>query len=472
MNKFFNSIVLKGVVIHLLLFGIFEITNSTFYQTDTTALLQFFIFYLITLSLLIWYLSRLAQSANKISNQVDNFLQSNYENRQRSTDNDELARAYNKLLLLGHEIEDRQEHLENQRNQLESILTYLADGVITTDRHGHINLANHAALNLLDQTSEEIIGKELINILKIADDYSFHDLLQKEPELTLNTINCDGVAVILRINFMLFRSESGYISGIIAVIHDTTEQEKIERDRRLFVSNVSHELRTPLTSVKAYLEALNDGALSDPEVAANFVDVSLNETDRMIRMIGELLELSRMDQDKVKLHTEVINYVDFINYIIDRFDKIIEKNYSNFKIIRQIPTQEIWLEIDTDKLSQVIDNIINNAFKYSPNGGNITIAVWCENNKAFTSITDQGMGIPKSGLTKVFDRFYRVDNSSRNSQIGGTGLGLSIAFDIMKLHNGDIQVTSDGKSGSTFTLSLPYSDEINQENNDWEDFAE
>ncbi|QPS71082.1 ATP-binding protein [Lactococcus garvieae] len=472
MNKFFNSIVLKGVVIHLLLFGIFEITNSTFYQTDTTALLQFFIFYLITLSLLIWYLSRLAQSANKISNQVDNFLQSNYENRQRSTDNDELARAYNKLLLLGHEIEDRQEHLENQRNQLESILTYLADGVITTDRHGHINLANHAALNLLDQTSEEIIGKELINILKIADDYSFHDLLQKEPELTLNTINCDGAAVILRINFMLFRSESGYISGIIAVIHDTTEQEKIERDRRLFVSNVSHELRTPLTSVKAYLEALNDGALSDPEVAANFVDVSLNETDRMIRMIGELLELSRMDQDKVKLHTEVINYVDFINYIIDRFDKIIEKNYSNFKIIRQIPTQEIWLEIDTDKLSQVIDNIINNAFKYSPNGGNITIAVWCENNKAFTSITDQGMGIPKSGLTKVFDRFYRVDNSSRNSQIGGTGLGLSIAFDIMKLHNGDIQVTSDGKSGSTFTLSLPYSDEINQENNDWEDFAE
>jgi two-component system sensor histidine kinase VicK len=472
MNKFFNSIVLKGVVIHLLLFGIFEITNSTFYQTDTTALLQFFIFYLVTLSLLIWYLSRLAQSANKISNQVDNFLQSNYENRQRSTDNDELARAYNKLLLLGHEIEDRQEHLENQRNQLESILTYLADGVITTDRHGHINLANHAALNLLDQTSEEIIGKELIDILKIADDYSFHDLLQKEPELTLNTINCDGAAVILRINFMLFRSESGYISGIIAVIHDTTEQEKIERDRRLFVSNVSHELRTPLTSVKAYLEALNDGALSDPEVAANFVDVSLNETDRMIRMIGELLELSRMDQDKVKLHTEVINYVDFINYIIDRFDKIIEKNYSNFKIIRQIPTQEIWLEIDTDKLSQVIDNIINNAFKYSPNGGNITIAVWCENNKAFTSITDQGMGIPKSGLTKVFDRFYRVDNSSRNSQIGGTGLGLSIAFDIMKLHNGDIQVTSDGKSGSTFTLSLPYSDEINQENNDWEDFAE
>ncbi|EKF52273.1 ATP-binding protein [Lactococcus garvieae] len=472
MNKFFNSIVLKGVVIHLLLFGIFEITNSTFYQTDTTALLQFFIFYLITLSLLIWYLSRLAQSANKISNQVDNFLQSNYENRQRSTDNDELARAYNKLLLLGHEIEDRQEHLENQRNQLESILTYLADGVITTDRHGHINLANHAALNLLDQTSEEIIGKELIDILKIADDYSFHDLLQKEPELTLNTINCDGAAVILRINFMLFRSESGYISGIIAVIHDTTEQEKIERDRRLFVSNVSHELRTPLTSVKAYLEALNDGALSDPEVAANFVDVSLNETDRMIRMIGELLELSRMDQDKVKLHTEVINYVDFINYIIDRFDKIIEKNYRNFKIIRQIPTQEIWLEIDTDKLSQVIDNIINNAFKYSPNGGNITIAVWCENNKAFTSITDQGMGIPKSGLTKVFDRFYRVDNSSRNSQIGGTGLGLSIAFDIMKLHNGDIQVSSDGKSGSTFTLSLPYSDEINQENNDWEDFAE
>ena len=458
MNKFFNSIVLKGVVIHLLLFGIFEIVNSPYFLTHTTALLQFFIFYLVTLSLLIWYLSRLAQTANKISHQVDNFLHDNYENHQISKENNELSVAYNKLLLLGHEIEDRQEHLENQRNQLESILTYLADGVITTDRHGKINLANHAALTLLDQSNELIIGKDLIDILNISDKYSFHDLLQKEPELTLNAINCEGAAVILRVNFMLFRSELGYISGIIAVLHDTTEQEKTERDRRLFVSNVSHELRTPLTSVKAYLEALNDGALADPEVASHFVDVSLNETDRMIRMIGELLELSRMDQDKVKLHTEIINYVDFINYILDRFD--------------QISQQEIWLEIDTDKLSQVIDNIINNAFKYSPKGGTITVSVWCESNKAFTSIADQGMGIPKPALAKVFDRFYRVDNASRNSQIGGTGLGLSIAYDIMKLHKGDIVVTSDGKTGSTFTLSFPYSDEINQENNDWEDFAE
>ncbi|HBC91186.1 MAG TPA: cell wall metabolism sensor histidine kinase VicK [Lactococcus sp.] len=472
MNKFFNSIVLKGVVIHLLLFGIFEIMNSTYYLSDTKALLLFFIFYIVTLSLLIWYLSNLAQTANKISNQVDNFLNNNYENLQKSTENDELSTAYNKLITLGHEIEDRQEHLENQRSQLESILTYLVDGVITTDRHGHINLANHAALNLLDQSNEGILGKELIEVLKISDKYSFHDLLQKEPELTLNTVNCEGASVILRVNFMLFRSESGFISGIIAVLHDTTEQEKTERDRRLFVSNVSHELRTPLTSVKAYLEALNDGALADPNLAASFVDVSLNETDRMIRMIGELLELSRMDQDKVKLHTEIINYVDFINYILDRFDKIIEKNYRNFKIKRQIPRQEIWLEIDTDKLSQVIDNIINNAFKYSPNGGTITVTVWCNNNKAFTSIADQGIGIPKPALSKVFDRFYRVDNSSRNSQIGGTGLGLSIAYDIMKLHKGDIQVTSDGKNGSTFTLSFPYSDEINQENNDWEDFAE
>ncbi|MGY0189213.1 ATP-binding protein [Lactococcus petauri] len=472
MNKFFNSIVLKGVVIHLLLFGIFEIVNSPYFLTHTTALLQFFIFYLVTLSLLIWYLSRLAQTANKISHQVDDFLHDNYENRQISKENNELSVAYNKLLLLGHEIEDRQEHLENQRNQLESILTYLADGVITTDRHGKINLANHAALTLLDQSNELIIGKDLIDILNISDKYSFHDLLQKKPELTLNAINCEGAAVILRVNFMLFRSESGYISGIISVLHDTTEQEKTERDRRLFVSNVSHELRTPLTSVKAYLEALNDGALADPEVASHFVDVSLNETDRMIRMIGELLELSRMDQDKVKLHTEIINYVDFINYILDRFDQIIEKNYNNFKIIRQIPQQEIWLEIDTDKLSQVIDNIINNAFKYSPKGGTITVSVWCESNKAFTSIADQGMGIPKPALAKVFDRFYRVDNASRNSQIGGTGLGLSIAYDIMKLHKGDIVVTSDGKTGSTFTLSFPYSDEINQENNDWEDFAE
>ncbi len=190
----------------------------------------------------------------------------------------------------------------------------MVDGIIATDRQGNIILANHAAQNQLNMTAEELLGKSLTDSLNIKDKFTFYDLLEKEPELVIDSVNSIGEAISLRTKFVLFRRESGFISGIIAVLHDTTAQEKNEREQKQFVSNVSHELRTPLTSVKAYLEALEDGALEDPEVARSFIGVSLNETNRMIRMISDLLTLSRIDQERLVLNKELINFVDFFNF--------------------------------------------------------------------------------------------------------------------------------------------------------------
>ena len=240
-------------------------------------------------------------------------------------------------------------------------------------------------------------------------------------------------------------------------MHDVTEQEKTEQERREFVSNVSHELRTPLTSMRSYIEALSEGAWEDPEIAPNFLKVTLDETDRMIRMINDLLNLSRMDNGKNSMQLEYINFNELVNFVLDRFDMMMnsQDQKKKYTIRREFTKRELWVEVDTDKMMQVIDNIMNNAIKYSPDGGTITVRLMETHNNIALSIQDQGLGIPKKDLQKVFDRFYRVDKARARKQ-GGTGLGLAISKEVIKAHGGSIWAESKEGRGSTFFITLPY----------------
>ena len=306
----------------------------------------------------------------------------------------------------------------------------------------------------------------ILDLLSISDEYDLRDLITNVPELTIDSQDENGEYLSLRVRFALVRRESGFISGLVAVLHDTTEQDKEERERRLFVSNVSHELRTPLTSVKSYLEALDEGALSEP-VAPDFVKVSLNETNRMMRMVTDLLSLSRIDNETSHLEVELTNFTAFITFILNRFDKIKNQDETKkYEIIRDYPITPIWVEIDTDKLTQVIDNIMNNAIKYSPDGGTITVSIKTTDEQLILSIADEGLGIPKQGLPKIFDRFYRVDKARSRAQ-GGTGLGLAIAKEIIKQHQGFIWAKSEYGVGSTFTIVLPYEND-GVRDDDWD----
>ena len=474
MNKVVHSLLFKGVVAHLLLFVALFIKDWDFY---TANFWNFFSYYVTTLIVVFIVLLRPSQMIDKVSGQLDSLIEGDFSKTERPKGNSELINLYDKVQILGDNFFHSQSNLENQRNQLNSVLTYMVDGIIATDRQGNIILANHAAQNQLNMTAEELLGKSLTDSLNIKDKFTFYDLLEKEPELVIDSVNSIGEAISLRTKFVLFRRESGFISGIIAVLHDTTAQEKNEREQKQFVSNVSHELRTPLTSVKAYLEALEDGALEDPEVARSFIGVSLNETNRMIRMISDLLTLSRIDQERLVLNKELINFVDFLTFQTNRLARLAKSNplnsfSGNFQITTDFPEKPIWIEIDTDKITQVIDNIVGNALKYSPQGGEIHLTLSTQNRKLIVEISDQGIGIPKSDLPKIFSRFYRVDQA-RNSQTGGTGLGLSIVKNIIELHGGTIVAASEGiGKGTTFTLTLPYSEDLLDSNQDWDDTAE
>lgn len=358
------------------------------------------------------------------------------------------------------------ENLEQETKRLSSILSYMTDGVLATNRRGQIITINDMATKQLGVKRDDVLNTSILDLLDIADEYDLRELITNVPELTIDSQDENGEYVSLRVRFALIRRESGFISGLVAVLHDTTEQDKEERERRLFVSNVSHELRTPLTSVKSYLEALDDGALSEP-VAPDFVKVSLTETNRMMRMVTDLLSLSRIDNDTSHLDVELTNFTAFITYILNRFDKIKNQDETKkYEIIRDYPITPIWVEIDTDKMTQVIDNIMNNAIKYSPDGGTITVSVKTTDVQLILSISDEGLGIPKQDLPKIFDRFYRVDKARSRAQ-GGTGLGLAIAKEIIKQHHGFIWAKSEYGKGSTFTIVLPYDNDAVRVD-DWE----
>ena len=391
----------------------------------------------------------------QINQKVKDLIAGDYSQVLDMQGSSEITNITNNLNDLSEVIRLTQENLEQESKRLHSILSYMTDGVLATNRRGKITMINDMAKKQLGVQKEDVLNKSILELLKIEDEYELRDLITQVPELMIDSQDANGEYLSLRVRFALVRRESGFISGLVAVLHDTTEQEKEERERRLFVSNVSHELRTPLTSVKSYLEALDEGALSEP-VAPDFIKVSLDETNRMMRMVTDLLHLSRIDNATSHLDVELINFTAFITFILNRFDQIRgQDEEKKYELVRDYPITSVWIEIDTDKMTQVIDNILNNAIKYSPDGGKITVTMKTTDDQMILSISDQGLGIPKQDLPRIFDRFYRVDRARSRAQ-GGTGLGLAIAKEIIKQHDGFIWAKSEYGKGSTFTIVLPY----------------
>ena len=406
----------------------------------------------------------------QINQKVKDLIAGDYSQVLDMQGSSEITNITNNLNDLSEVIRLTQENLEQESKRLHSILSYMTDGVLATNRRGKITMINDMAKKQLGVQKEEVLNKSILELLKIEDEYELRDLITQVPELMIDSQDDNGEYLSLRVRFALVRRESGFISGLVAVLHDTTEQEKEERERRLFVSNVSHELRTPLTSVKSYLEALDEGALSEP-VAPDFIKVSLDETNRMMRMVTDLLHLSRIDNATSNLDVELINFTAFITFILNRFDQIRgQDEEKKYELVRDYPITSVWIEIDTDKMTQVIDNILNNAIKYSPDGGKITVTMKTTDDQMILSISDQGLGIPKQDLPRIFDRFYRVDRARSRAQ-GGTGLGLAIAKEIIKQHKGFIWAKSIYGKGSTFTIVLPYDKDAVKEEV-WEDEVE
>lgn len=399
-------------------------------------------------------------SIEKMSAQVKTMASGNYGTVVGINTNDEigdLAKVFNQI---SKRIKEEQDVTETERRKLATIIESMMDGIITTDTNGKVILINTSAGDMIDAPENEIlIGKDALKLLNISEYESIGEIIEAEDSLLVNASE-DDEGLLLRAEFSKILKEenedlsqvSTELEGYIIVLYDVTDQERQERERREFVSTVSHELRTPLTTMNSYIEALEEGVINDKELAPQFIDTIHKETTRMIRMVNELMQLGKMDIKEEHYDKEFIDINKLIEQISDRFELTHpEKNF-----IKYIPKTPIFVEGDQDKLTQVFDNIMNNAIKYSPNGKNITVRVRqnYNHNRVSISIKDEGVGIPLVHIEKIFKRFYRVDKS-RQRTMGGTGLGLALAKNIVEAHRGRIWAQSREGYGSIIFVTLP-----------------
>ncbi|MBQ5777769.1 MAG: HAMP domain-containing protein [Oscillospiraceae bacterium] len=337
--------------------------------------------------------------------------------------------------------------VEDERNKLDTIFLYMADGVTAFSDDGKLIHHNPAAVEMLgfDEKKETTYSE----IFK-DNGIEFEELLKNEEGLS----ECDleSGEKTLKISFARITEESGS-HGVIAIIHDFTEQQKLEKARREFVANVSHELRTPLTNVKSYTETLADSPDAPMELRTQFYDVILNETDRMTRIVKDLLALSRLDSAKMDWKNE--------NFSLK---KSIENAYRAMEMEARRRGQKLTVSIDAalpdfygdrERIEQVFINLLSNAVKYTPDNGKIDFSAE-KTNDGFIKITvaDNGIGIPEKDLPRLFERFYRVDKA-RSREMGGTGLGLAIAKEIVEHYGGNIRLESEYKKGTVASVFLP-----------------
>lgn len=372
-----------------------------------------------------------------------------------SKSDDELGALTNSLLYLAHSRKESNEKAKGEQIKVETILQNMNDGILAFDMQGQLIHVNPEAQKLLHRKYLDDISFDRF-FKEIQADITLGDLLYMKPDGSVEReIKIENT--FLRMNFATFNAEKNKIGGIIVIIHDITHREKLEQSRRDFVADVSHELRTPLTTIKSYSETLSDMPDADRELRMRFLNVIASESDRMARILSDLLTLSELD-DKQTFYKvpEAIDIRKMIEGIVERMGMTAQKKNQTlvYHPINDVPI----ISGDRDGLERVIINIISNAIKYTPSGGHIEVY----SSKIYTDISikvsDNGIGIPKDKLPNIFDRFYRVDKA-RSRDTGGTGLGLAIAKQTLEsCFNGKIKISSELNKGTEVTITIPVSE--------------
>lgn len=362
---------------------------------------------------------------------------------------DEIGKLTRTFNFMAKELKNTLNQISREKSKIETILNFMTDGVIAFDVNGAVIHINPAAKRILKIDEFSLDFNDFSKKYDLG--VSIEEIKYLEKYSTKEVITDIGEKFV-RICFALFTDKENNAEGIIAVLHDITEEQKLENMRKEFVANVSHELRTPLTSIKSYSETLLDGALEDRETAEKFLGVINSEADRMTRLVKDLLQLSRLDNKQMKWNMQEFSFEDLVKSCVEkvRFSSNEKKQILECFTIGEISN----IVGDKDRIEQVILNILTNAIKYTPVEGKITVYIGKMYGDVYVKVADSGIGIPKEDLDRVFERFYRTDKA-RSREMGGTGLGLAIAKEIVEAHNGKISVSSELGKGTEVTVKLP-----------------
>jgi len=336
--------------------------------------------------------------------------------------------------------------MESEKNKLEIVLYNMTDGVVAYDASGKVVHANHICAELLDLSDIESVPlTEVLTHLGIENAESVELSNLRDATLSIGER-------YIHATFNAYNNKDNVPDGVIIVLQDITKHMKLDNMRKEFVANVSHEIRTPLTTIKSYTETLIDGALDEHTLATNFLQTINTEADRMTRIVKDLLELSQLDNNKMELHFQPVNLVELVRTNAERHAVTAARLHRTVNFTTE--TEDMPVEIDPERINQVLNNIVSNSLKYSGENAVVNILLEEAGHYYRVYVKDNGMGIPKEDLRRIFERFYRVDKA-RSRQLGGTGLGLSIAKEIMEAHGGKISASSELGRGTTMILRFP-----------------
>ncbi len=396
--------------------------------------------------LLSFFLSKtITKPVEKLTAQASQIAAGSFDSAAEVYSNDELGVLTQTFNNMATVLKDTLDEVEGERNKLDTLFRHMADGVIAFDSDGRIIHINPEAVRML--------GKEYDESSTYSQVFPGLDVEEQNLEEDGQYIEIDYLVNkrTLKMFFVPFRMPEG--SGMMAVMHDITQQRRLDDTRKEFVANVSHELRTPLTSVKGYAETLIEaGEDIDKETQGRFLGIINSEAERMMRIVKDLLTLTQLDYNRMEMN---FRPVDIRGLAVSATDAIaIEAGKQNITLHCDLPAELPKVNGDRDRLEQVIVNILSNAIKYNTPGGSVTLSAKAEKGSVTLQIKDTGIGIPKEDIPRVFERFYRVDKA-RSRERGGTGLGLAIAKEIVEFHGGTIAFDSEVGEGTTVTISFP-----------------
>ncbi len=343
--------------------------------------------------------------------------------------------------------------ISSEKSKIEAILQNMTDGIIAIDRRWVIMFANPAAARLLRTEGSDMVGRRLGDVLPEHDlGPHIEEALAGSGPLVKDLVLAGPPRRALLARLVPFRADEGDIKGVVVVLQDVTEQHRLEELRKEFVANVSHELKTPLTTMKSYLETLLDGALENREVALRFLKVVSNETNRMARLVSDLLQLSQIDYDTDRWERGPVDVSSLLEEAALKLSGPAEEKGLRIEVRPAVDLPPAYAA--RDRLEQVVINLLTNAIEFTPRGGRITLTAQRQGDYVQVTVSDTGIGIPQEDLPRIFERFYRVDKA-RSRRLGGTGLGLSIAREIVQAHGGSISIESELNKGTRVTFTVP-----------------
>ncbi len=403
----------------------------------------------------IFFSSRLTKRIRRVTSVAERYAREDWSEKILMDGQDELKMLADTMNLMAATLRSRIEDLETEKGKISVILNSIHEGVIAIDRRRQYVMANPAAEKIFEFSTAEAQGKSLIEVTR-------HPLLERIVEQALQEEKSRAAEIqilgktkkTIRVSVIVLPAYVRDIGGIL-VFHDMTELRRLENVRKEFVANVSHELRTPLTSIKGFVETLLGGALKDLPTSEKFLKIVSEETDRLGRLVEDILTLGEIERGEVATKKEKINLASEIALILERLQpRFLEKK---IRLENRLPQNPLLVIGDRDKIHQVFVNLIDNAIKFNrPEDGQVILSA-VENPEGVTvTIEDTGVGIPEESLGRIFERFYRVDKA-RSKELGGTGLGLAIVKHLMEAHGGYASCQSVPGQGSRFSVFFPAS---------------